>query len=179
MSTNINTIPQDKRLNVFLVYDDAACGVRAFDGFCRVAKKLKADFKTFAWGTDWLLDPSLQPEASGELARAEILAVSVHGDKDLPSTWKEWFGAALKKGGPQRLLIAVVEPGPFSHKIETFLRMIANFQGLDFISNLPRELPPAFQPKQISWSGVIDTVSPLLRPLARPSGQYAHWGINE
>ena len=73
--------------NVVIMYEDFGTGKRAKKGFDYVAKELGNDleFRHSMWRLDILQDPKLNILAAPALAEADLLIISLRGERQLPT----------------------------------------------------------------------------------------------
>jgi hypothetical protein len=76
-----------------LVYEDLSTGLRARQTLEEVARQLGPDgqFKLTLWKFDLLAETSLLEQATREAANADIVFLSAHGHRELPTPVREWY----------------------------------------------------------------------------------------
>jgi len=80
-------------LNVFIAHQDLFTGLRAKEAFDHIGLKLKLRcvFHLKLWRIQLLEDFDLRMEAAGSAADADVIFLSLHGDRSVPPCLRAWF----------------------------------------------------------------------------------------
>lgn len=80
-------------LEVVVIYEDFATGLRAKQLLDQTAEQLPADaeLKLHLWRFELLAEPALREEAVKQAVEASLVFVSAHGQAQLPEAVRLWF----------------------------------------------------------------------------------------
>lgn len=97
-------------LKVLLVYDDISSGLRAKAALDRLTERLPTEgvCRLDPWKLNLLDYPQLQHDAAQAAARADIVLLSFHGDRPLPSAVKIWLELWMKKQNKSHQALGVL-----------------------------------------------------------------------
>jgi hypothetical protein len=123
--------------NVVIIYEDFGTGKRAKNGLDYVAEELGNDleFRHSMWRLDILQDPKLNILAASALAQADLLIISVHGERQLPTKIRALIDERLaQSANHQCALVALFEvAAPATRSsVYAFLANLARRHRLDF-----------------------------------------------
>jgi len=174
--------------DLVVAYDDVTTRNRALALCDRLAKQLADDydFKCTWWKFDHLRDAALREQAVGAAAEANMIMLSIHVDKDLPSAVKAWTETWLaRKGQGKRALVTLIEGAHQQAQgfcpVQLYLQKIAHMGGMNFFSQ-PFDLPvetPRYTRETITERAV--KVTPVLKQILNHRTAIPMWkfGIND
>jgi hypothetical protein len=171
------SLEDQQSINVVMVYEDFATGLRAkrlYDDLCRQLET-ECKLNQSMWKFDVLTIPRLGEAAAEEAAEANMVIVSMHGDDDLPAKVKAWMETWIREkttsGGALVLLCDESEKESQADAVQDYLRRVADRSGLSFFAD-PVRLPKLGRsPDEVApqvWSASSNHAPPT-----------RHWGINE
>ena len=142
--------PMDHVLEIVIVYEDFAAGVRAKRILDRLGAALKPaiEINTGLWKFELLDDPQLREHAASEASKADMIVVSARGDSDLPTAVKNWVERWLaQKGGGLAALVALLDHPPqtddSSWPAYAYLLQVAGEGKMDFFCKTSDRVQPS------------------------------------
>ena len=173
-------------LDVVLVYEDLATGLRARQAFDHLVDQLEleADFRLNLWNFGLLRDPAHRQEAAREASDADIIVLSAHGQGELPAQVKAWLRQWLDLNAehPTALVASLdesVKDQSSENRILAHLRSLAAEAGAELILHFG---PPARLETDLTVESIrerVETTSTLLEEILHRRAPYPRWGINE
>jgi hypothetical protein len=156
-----------------IAYEDFQCGVRAMESFALLLQEIDpAEHSVKVWKFEPLGIPQLLADAVEDAISADLLIVSLRGDRPLPLEARQWIeGWRSLKPRMDAALLMVIDP--CSRQTCTsllaggYLETVAAGCGLQFFSS-----PPALTAGQRFSAPVITRTA--LSPVS-----YDSWGLNE
>lgn len=174
------------RLDVLLMHEDLAAGLRAKRALDQVLARLKrkVEFRLHLWKFDLLNEPELQVQALKDARRSSIVVLAVHACAELPvtvRTWlRQWTQTRFKL--PRALVVSLDSATTTRSSFNAVLhyaRAMAGSAGADLF-------PHYSETPQAGWDWTSRntaanppspwTPTPFRPPM--PESHYA-WGINE
>ena len=85
--------PEPIGLEVLIVHEDVATGLRAKDALVNLENQIeiKTSFRLSLCRFGMLSDPQLAETALGQARRADIVFLSLHGDRDIAPVVRDWL----------------------------------------------------------------------------------------
>ena len=180
------SLERKQAINVAIVYEDYATGLRAkrlYDTLCRQLEP-ECEVNQSMWKFEVLSIPHLGAVAAEEAAEADLILISLRGDRDLPHGVKDWMETwAGEKAGQSSALVAlfgeIEENESQIDTIQTQLRQVARRSEMSFFAE------PAGSP---SWDSGhspdrirvhSEAMSPVWADVIDNDPTTRHWGINE
>jgi hypothetical protein len=125
------------RFNVVIFYEDFGTGARAKKGLDYVAEELGNDleFRHSMWRLDVLQEPRLGAMAAPALAEADLLVISLRGDRQLPAKIRAMLDERLAQtANHECALVALFEstPSVLRSSVYACLANLARKHRLDF-----------------------------------------------
>ena len=176
-----------RTLNIITLFEDVAAGKRGKQVYDYLANHLgdEFEFNHQVWKLDVLGTSSLRELAARDVAEADILIVSVRGDRELAPEVKSWLDKCVGQRAMPIALVGLFDP---EHKhdekardIRTYLEGIAQTGQMDFFSEPEQELRRA--PLDLGAQRRFDFQNAFQEPIL--SEDIAHdrpclrWGIND
>ena len=125
------------RFNVVIMYEDFETGTRAKKGLDYVAEELGNDleFRHSMWRLDVLQEPKLNAMAAPAVAEADLLIISLRGDRQLPAKVLAIINERLAQtANHECALVALFEstPSVIRSSVYACLANLARQHRLDF-----------------------------------------------
>jgi hypothetical protein len=138
-------------LDVFLLYEDSATGLRAKRSLDLLPGqyKLEPAINTRLWRCDLLAANLLREQAAREAANADVIILSLHGRNELPIHVRQWLSLWLnyKEARPYALGL-LLDPDAAcqgaANAVSVYVRTAAEAAGAEFFrgfSDLPTTVP--------------------------------------
>jgi hypothetical protein len=169
-------------LNVVIAYEDLETGKRAMKTYEYMVQQLgdQCLFANQMWKFDVLAVPKLKEIAAKDAAAAEIIIVSAHEGRELPSEVKAWIELWLTFKTEGSALVALFDGEAAENPIRSYLAEIARRGKMEFFC----------QPGAWPGSGNTRSANTLTQPLDEKTfsflanatqevPSFSHWGINE
>jgi hypothetical protein len=123
-------------LNVLLLYEDTATGLRAKRTLDRLPGHLQAGMSPRLWRVDLLGVPLLREQIAVEAAGCEIVLLSLHGRDALPGTVRVWLDRWLEHKLDRPYALGLLLDPPLTdqdetHPIVAFVRGATAGAGVD------------------------------------------------
>jgi len=101
-----------RTLNIVTFFEDVTTGKRGKQVYYYLASRLGTEFEFNhqVWKLDVLATPSLRELAAKDAAEADILIVSVRGDRPLAPETKSWLDVWVAQHGTPIALVALFDP---------------------------------------------------------------------
>jgi hypothetical protein len=181
-----NEIFAASRLEVLLIYEDFATGLRARQCLDHVLgdRGTVADIRLAAWRLDLFPLPEIREEAAVSARTADVVLMSLHGDSLLEPPLEQWLMHWIAQRGEVESALGVLfdadqqGTGPVNallFRLQTDLRQspVRLFVGFSPPSGIEEDFPlpqtpPGIEP--LLWAGDDVEIPPDVKP---------HWGINE
>jgi len=129
-----------RALNIVTLFEDVATGKRGKQVYDYLSGHLGAEFEFNhqVWKLDVLSTPSLRELAARDAADADIVIVSVRGDRPLAPEVKSWLDVWIGQHGTPIALVALFDP-EYKHcevalSIRHYLEDISKNGQMDFFS---------------------------------------------
>ncbi len=143
-------------LNVMILYEDFGTGLRAKRSLDLLPEQLRANAKlsTKLWRIELLADPLLSEQAAMEAGAADVIILSVHGQRSLSAEVQAWLSSWLRHRRREACALGVLldsrQDSTGSEKpIVSYLQQVANVAGADLFysfSDAPgTDLDPAME----------------------------------
>jgi len=171
--------------DLVVAYEDRPTRARALQLYDHLAGQLldDYDFKCAWWKLDHLGEPALREHAVDDAADANMIVLSIHGQKELPHigrTWiEEWLPRRDNRKSALVALIAADEPEGAETGLVSYLQSVARLARMDFFTH-------AFGQEKRMPSLVLDRlgdranlITPMLQEILQRRTPASHWGINE
>ena len=172
----------DSALNVVIAYEDLETGKRAMKTYEYMVQQLgdQCLFANQMWKFDVLAVPKLKEIAAKDAAAAEIIIVSAHANRELPTAVRDWIELWLAHKTEASALVGLFDANTIENPIRTYLTEVARRAKIEFFC----------QPGLWPGSAATRSASTLARPrndktfafLANATQEapaFSHWGINE
>src|SRR5438874_10084519 len=126
-----------RTLNIITLFEDVTTGKRGKQVYDYLESHLGGDFEFNhqVWKLDVLSTPSLRELAAKDVAAADILIMSVRGDRQLLPEVKSWLDVWVGQRGSPIALVALFDPN-FKHsesaiEIKTYLEEVSRSGQMD------------------------------------------------
>ena len=122
-------------LKVVLIYENFAAGVRARSFFEKLASALHRKLEEEMWNFDALGMREMRNAAASAARKADVVAVSVSGQLELPGTVRAWFDMwlwILEEESPVLLALFDSSREPNIVPIHDYLNRFARRAGIEF-----------------------------------------------
>jgi hypothetical protein len=167
---------------VLIAYEDFETGKNGKKTFDFLVNHLGEDFvfSNQMWKFDILSVPKLREMAAKDVAEADIIIVSAHGQSDLPDDVKAWIELWIKEKLQAVALVALFDREQFlDNPARSYLAGVASRANLEFFSQ-PATLPQSetFTPPLTGFEHSDRTVS-VLAGMETFNKDISRWGINE
>ena len=173
-----------RTLNIITLFEDVATGKRGKQVYDYLESHLGEDFEFNhqIWKLDVLGTPSLRELAAKDVASADILIISVRGDRQLLPEVKSWLDVWVGERGSPIALVALFDDkfkqSAAAIEIRNYLEEVSRSGRMDFFCE-PNEqkVPEAieFTPQRRFEFGAFD--QSLL--IDEPHSSIPRWGIND
>ena len=171
-------MPEHPVLKVVIGYEDVSSGHRAMSLYRRVleAQVAPAEFKI--WKFEPLGMPELFERAVVDAVEADLLVVSICGNRPIPIEGVRWLEASCRRRGDHGGAIIFVaadenQQHPARCLAAEFLRKTARMGGLDYFG------PPTCTPNTFSRGDLSGFHSSQVADAVVHATQYERWGLNE
>jgi len=168
-------------LNVAIAYEDLETGKRAMKTYEYMVRELgnQCPFSSRMWKFDVLALPRLKEMAAQDAAAAELIMVSAHEGKQLPTEVKAWMELWLSYKTQATALVGLFGNESINSPVRTYLADVARRAKIEFFCQ------PGI------WPGSTDKHNAATQPWAQDHQSFAflnaaqepsavsHWGINE
>ena len=141
-----------RTLNIITFFEDVATGKRGKQVYDYLASHLgqEFEFNHQVWKLDVLSTPSLRDLAAKDAADADIVIVSVRGDREFSPEIKSWLDVWIGQHGTPLALVALFHPefkdSDTAQSLRHYLQQISTIGKMDFFS----------EPEQQLGNGAID-----------------------
>ena len=126
---------------VVIGYEDLDSGIRAMDMYKRVLESIIGSCELKIWKFEPLGLPELLAEAISDVAAADVLIISVAGDRPLPLEAVEWVEACAELANPQAAILFVTHPDkqdqPAAALASTYLKDVAQKRSASYFTHTP------------------------------------------
>ncbi|MGA3267424.1 MAG: hypothetical protein ABSE16_11440 [Verrucomicrobiota bacterium] len=176
------------RADVMLVYEDMGTGFRAFRCFQYLdemldSRRINTDLHWTLWKLGLFSTQEFYDQAVLAAVRAEVIVMSLHGDRGLGSAIESWLTAWVNQRGDKECALGVLfddDKREMDSVRDTLLRLQqATRQGAVelFSGFMPsrvvedaraKQSPPGITPSSLAPHNVLEDIDP-----------YCHWGLNE
>lgn len=173
------------RLDVLLIHEDLAAGLRAKRALEQVLKRLKrkVEFRLHLWKFDLLNEPELHEQALNDARRSSIIVLAVHACAELPvvvRSWlKQWTQTHLNF--PRALVVSLdanTTTRSSFNAVLHYARVMAGSAGADLF-------PHYSETPQVAWDWTSHNTTPATSDWDergqrfQPPEPHNAWGINE
>lgn len=159
-------------------YEDLACGLRAMDVHRRSVEAVVGDCKVRIWKFEPLGISDVFAEAAKDIAEADVIIISIAGDRPLPVEavqWLDWCGK--ERTNPDGALLFVIDP---EHEREAAASLACEFlERVSKSANLQFFAPPACVRKAPSSRDVAGFHNSIVGEAVLHSSRHECWGLNE
>ena len=127
-----------RTLNIITLFEDVATGKRGKQVYDYLDSHLGEDFEFNhqVWKLDVLSTPSLRDLAAKDVAGADILIISVRGDRSLLPEVKSWLDVWVGQRGSPIALVALFDPQfknyESAREIKRYLEEVSETGQMDF-----------------------------------------------
>ena len=172
--------------DLVIAYDDTATRSRAVQLHDHLAQQLTDDydFQCSWWRLEHLHNPHLSEQAADAAADANMVILSVRGDRPLPPAFKAWLPRWLARKGSQKSALVVLMstaglPTEESRRLQSYLQQVARQARMDFFAHV-YPLPKAEAGYTVEGlARRAEMVTPLLEDILDQPVSTPRWGINE
>ncbi len=169
---------RENDLRVVICYEDFESGVRAMDMYQRLLESGSSNCPLKIWKIEPLGIPQLLTDAIQDAASADMIILSVRGDRPLPYEALPWLESLRNDGnGGEKAIVFLVDPkecGSAAAVLASgYLERLAAKSGLRFFT--PTETSPVSSSNQ-SDTGFRNRV---VGNAVTHSARYDRWGLNE
>jgi hypothetical protein len=173
-------------LDVLLLYEDVATGLRAWQPFDQLVRRLKldADLQVRMWKFEWLREPAMRQQAIEESLDADIILLATHGHCELSEHVKSWFARwlALKPPRPRALVVSLDENAREPSGRNGVLAQLQAMARPSDLQVFPHFAPAPHSERELTAESIhrhADTWSELLEGIVHRTDPHQRWGINE
>ena len=163
---------------VVIGYEDLACGLRAMEVYRRSVEAVVGGCEAKIWKFEPLGIPDVFAEASRDIVEADVVIVSIAGDRPLPFEavqWLDWCGK--ERTNPDGALLFVIDP---AHELEAAASLACEFlQRIAKRANLQFFAPPACVHEVQSPGDVAGFHNSIVGEAVLHSSRHECWGLNE
>jgi hypothetical protein len=169
-----------------IAYDDATTRSRAVHLHDHLSQQLldDYDFQCSWWRIEHLHNPHLSEQAADAAANANMVILSVRGDRALPPAFKAWLPRWLARKGTQKSALVVListagQPTEESRRLQAYLQQVARQARMDFFAHA---YPLPKVETDYSVQGLArraEALTPLLEDILDQPVSTPRWGINE
>ena len=173
-------------LSALIAYEDSTTRDRALRICDRLVRNFWKDFEfDFSWWRfDFLRDAELAQTAASAAARSDLVLISAHGGRELPSPVPLWIESWLpRRGSVSGILAAMIGTGEDTFKgltpIHVYLREAAQRANMDY---LPQVMDAPLGKLETSIETITkraEKVTSLLDNILHRPTIPSRWGINE
>lgn len=172
--------------DLVVAYEDTTTRNRAMLLYDHLAQQLldDYDFQVSWWKLDHLENPELCEQAVDAAAGANMVIVSVRGDRDVPAIFDRWLQGWAAHKAPQKsalvmLLGAHMDTTGENHHLQARLQQLARQAKMDFFAHAYElsESEPVYSAESLTRRA--RTVTPMLEEILHHPTRVSHWGINE
>jgi hypothetical protein len=182
-----DVFPQDKEMfSALIAYEDTMTRDRALRICDRLVAKFWKDveFDYSWWRFDFLRDREILDAAAHSAARADLILVSAHSSRELPSSvqgWIEtWLPLRKSGGGVLGAMIGTREDQLRGlTPIHVYLREAAQRANMDFLSQMIDAPLGRLDGSFETITNRAEKVTSLLDNILHRPSNPRHWGINE
>jgi hypothetical protein len=127
-----------RTLNIITLFEDVATGKRGKQVYDYLENQLGQDFEFNhqIWKLDVLGTPSLRELAAKDVASADILIISIRGDRQLLPEVKSWLDVWVGERGSPIALVALFDKkfkhSPSAIEIRSYLEEVSRSGRMDF-----------------------------------------------
>jgi hypothetical protein len=176
-----------RTLNIITFFEDVATGKRGKQVYDYLASHLgdEFEFNHQVWKLDVLATPSLRELAAKDTADADIVIVSVRGDREFAPEVKSWLDVWVGNRGTPLALVALFDPefkdSETAQSLRRYLENISRSAQMDFFAEPEQQLgkgimgldtPPRFDFED----GFQETI---LTEDKQDDTFFPRWGIND
>jgi len=176
-----------RALNIITLFEDVAAGKRGKQVYDYLATHLgnEFEFNHQVWKLDVLETSSLRELAAKDVAEADILIVSVRGDRELAPEVKSWLDQCVGQRAMPIALVGLFDPEykhqQTAHVVREYLETIARTGQMDFFSEPEREsgrAPIDLGPqRRFDFENAFE--EPILSEDITQDRVCSRWGIND
>ena len=129
-----------RTLNIITFFEDVATGKRGKQVYDYLASHLgeEFEFNHQVWKLDILSTPSLRDLAAKDAADADIVIVSVRGDREFAPEIKSWLDVWIGQHATPLALVALFHPefkdSETAQSLRRYLQQISTIGKMDFFS---------------------------------------------
>jgi len=176
-----------RTLNIITLFEDVAAGKRGKQVYDYLATHLgnEFEFNHQVWKLDVLGTSSLRELAAKDVAEADILIVSVRGDRELAPEVKSWLDQCVEQRAMPIALVGLFDPEykhqQTAHVVREYLETIARTGQMDFFSEpepesgrAPIDLGPQ---RRFDFENAFE--EPILSEDITQDRVCSRWGIND
>jgi hypothetical protein len=171
--------------DLVVAYEDRATRARALQLYDHLAGQLldDYDFKCAWWKFDHLGEPLLREHAVDDAADANMIVLSVNGQKDLSAIGKTWIEGWLPRRDNRKsalvALIAADAPEGGDPGLLRYLQSVARVARMDFFTHafVQEKRMPTLDMDQVSARASV--LTPMLQEILQRRTPAPRWGINE
>lgn len=163
-------------LQVVICYEDFDSGVRAMDLYQRVIETNAGEFGLKIWKMEPLGIPAALGSAVNDANRADLIIVSVRGNRPLPYealAWMEGWRKNLTR--QEQAIVFIVDPeerqSASALLAARYIESLAASAGLKYFA--------ALESNPIRMDAILETGTRIAGSPVRHSTRYNPWGLNE
>jgi hypothetical protein len=176
-----------RTLTIVTLFEDVATGKRGKQVFDYLGSHLGSDFEFNhqVWKLDVLATPSLRELAAKDVAEADILIISVRGDRHLAPEVKSFLDLWVGQRGTPIALVALFDPDQKHSETALttrhYLEQMARLGQMDFFSEPEKEF--VRQPVELAQERRFDFDNAfeegILTQEVTHEKVFPRWGIND
>jgi hypothetical protein len=132
-----NEPDHDRKLAIFIAYDDITAGLRAMRLFSDIRSETGQElaFQAQPWRFDFLADPDWSEFAIADALKADLLIISATRQTEVPAGVREWLSACLsRKQGTLAAVVALLGRDDAGSSSVQFLKRASENAGLEFFA---------------------------------------------
>jgi hypothetical protein len=180
------SLESKQAINVVMVYEDYAGGLRAkrlYDNLCRQLKP-ECEVNQSMWKFEVLASPRLSEMAAEEAAEADLVILSLRGDVGLPGKVKDWIETWVGEKGSQGSALVVLfddveEDRNEIASIQACLRQLARRGEMSFFADPAGSSEWDTEPVPERMGVRVEPAAAASASINNSNPPSRHWGINE
>ena len=153
---------------IAVVYEDSKTRARAVQ-FCDLLVERFWSLYSFDlswWSFDDLMQDHVAHDAAAKAAAADLLLFSTHANSSMPANLEEWNeGWLALRNRREGWLLGLVDGGQGAGARHKYLRQAAHRGGMDYLTELPKDLPHRFSDSMESYTERARQISGVLEQI--------------
>ena len=178
--------PRPEHFEALIAYEDFAADLGARRFLDHVVQQIGAglDLSVTFWRLDLLNEPAIYAQAVRKAAAADVVLLSLRGDRALSSAAKEWLAAWLVRRGEQGIGLCVLldqakRQTPTANDTLTYLKQATRRHSADLFAALLRGSGNIVDSSVEDLRHRADTTTHVLEEILHHSHAPPRWGLNE